>query len=110
MVQVRFAGQENARGRLRNRRSWAFLPLPSAPRARSLDLCDDGDDGKRTRRPIVARSRLGHGAGSASARQESNLLVGKSVVPEGLTHKAGSKQSGRRYKWVARVNILLECA
>lgn len=40
--------------------------------------------------------RQGAGAGGARERQESNSLVGKNVVPKGLTNKANFMQWSRR--------------
>lgn len=42
------------------------------------------------------------GAGPAGERSESNSIVVKIVVPEGLTNRTSFKQWNRRYKLVAR--------
>lgn len=59
--------------------------------------------------------KQGIGASSTGGRIDSNSLMGKSIVPGGLTNKASFKQWSHRYKLVAgtkdeRFKILLAWA
>lgn len=63
----------------------------------------------------VMAQRQGIGASGAGERIDTNALVGKNVVPEGLTNRSSFKQWSRRYKLVAgakdeRFKVLLEWA